>query len=59
MDIPREGCFSDGSVDGDKPVLRVGLIGSLYTRPAVIPVRAAKALVSDSNNALFKLENLL
>lgn len=41
-------------------MLRVGLIGGLYARPAVIPVRAAKALVSNSNDALLKLDkNLL
>ena len=36
--------------------MRVGLIGGLDARPAVIPVRAAKALVSNSNDALLKLD---
>lgn len=39
--------------------MRMGLISSLDARPAVVPIRAAKALVSNSNDALLKLDESL
>lgn len=40
-------------------MLRMGLIGSLYARPAVVPVRTAKTLMSNADDTLFTLDGKL